>query len=208
MNDDRQSQCSCQFDLGAERSFLLGSVIPRPKVIEADLSHGYGIDLLNCIAKVVDGGSTEFVCVTRVEAGCYRDCGICHLKRSRTRPSAWPIGDVHELLDSPICCSLNDRTNVGGKGVLVEVDMGVDECGPDTRGVDIKACPCLRFDHFTVTLFARLRGLSGSFPRSRATSYPSIWAGNACTRGAASPTSGVGKWTSKTGSSSGPIPMI
>ncbi len=208
MNDDRQSQCSRQFDLGPKRSFLLGSVKPRSKEIEADLSHRYGIDLLNCIAKVVDGGCAEFVCVSRVEADGYRDHGICHLNCSRTRPPAWPVGDVHELLDTSIRRSLNDRTNVVGKGVLVEVDMGVDECGPAARGVDIESCPGFRFNHFTVTLFARLRGLSGSFPRSRATSYPSIWAGNACTSGAASPTSGVGKWTSKTGSSSGPIPMI
>src|SRR5215207_6331133 len=114
-------------------------------------------------------------------------------QRKRGAPTLRPVTDIDNPLNARLSRPLDDAIDLPGELLVVEVRMGIDQADAGVR-------------HFTVTLLARLRGLSGSFPRSNAAWYPSICAGRAFTSGAASPTSGVGRWTSKTGSFSGPLP--
>src|SRR3989338_799623 len=62
--------------------------------------------------------------------------------------------------------------------------------------------------YLTVTLFAKLRGLSGSFTRLRARKYASSWAGTTSIMDEVIPASGTLIHSSKTDSLVGEIPII
>src|SRR5690606_16705882 len=107
------------------------------------------------------------------------------------RPALRVNPDQDEANDTRLTRSFEHRVPVFIEGREVQVAVGVDDR-----------------HYLTVTLFARLRGLSGSSPLATASSRPSNWAGTTIASGLALPTSATGRCTSKTGSSIGETPMM
>ena len=75
--------------------------------------------------------------------------------RQRRAPTLRPIADIDDPTHTCINGTVNDRSHIDAKLDVVEVGMRIDDCRTLVT-------------HFTVTLLARFRGLSGSFPRKRA----------------------------------------
>ena len=155
MNDQWEIGGDGDLNLPLEGALLLTEGGAGPGKVEPGLTNGQRPQREKLLGERVGLRGAEAPCVLGVKTRRQLDTWVGGTEGDRLLPNIWPVGDIQDVLYSRCAPTFYDLSPINVKSGIVEVSMGVENW---RQGIA----------HLTVTLLARLRGRSGSFPRASA----------------------------------------
>ena len=161
MDDDGKARGGSDLELAAKRLLLCPEIWCWSRKVEPRFSNANRSQSFDRSPQVSTRRGVVLPRNLWMQAKCEINVWVTFAQCARGLPPIGRISDIHEMAHADGARGPDDSVPIKVEHRIVQMGVRVDDRRRSRR-----------LGHFTVTLFARLRGRSGSFPRARAVKYP------------------------------------